>query len=234
MDPKKDLHIQDSADARKTPKRIAFIKTRTGARVKEEEEEMVMTVPNLVVREIIAFELLVVVLAVISLVFNAPLEWIANPEHTPNPAKAPWYFLGLQELLHYFPPIVAGVILPMLVVIALIVIPYFPVNWKREGLWKEKREKTLAALLTSVVILTGVLFIYGVYAMIIPTLVITALMLIPYFSNTGSGLVSWLGNRPLSWWIMTWFVTIVVVLTVIGVFFRGPEWSWTWPWNEIY
>ncbi len=234
MDPKKDLHIQDTADAKKTPKRIAFIKGRTSARVREDEEEMVMTVPNLVVREVIAFEVLVVVLALISLLFNAPLEWIANPEHTPNPAKAPWYFLGLQELLHYFPPIVAGVILPMLVVVALIVIPYFPVNWKREGLWKEGREKTLGSLLLSVAILTAVLFVYGVYPMIVPTLLMTGLALVPYVSRKETGIVGWLGSRPLSWWIMTWFVTIVIVLTVIGVFFRGPEWSWTWPWNEIY
>jgi menaquinol-cytochrome c reductase cytochrome b/c subunit len=49
---------------------------------------------------------------VISLIWDAPLEQLADPMHTPNPAKAPWYFLGLQELLHYFPPVVAGVLIP--------------------------------------------------------------------------------------------------------------------------
>ena len=193
-----------------------------------------MTVPNLVVREIIAFEILVIVLAVISLLFNAPLEWIANPEHTPNPAKAPWYFLGLQELLHYFPPIVAGVILPGLVVMALIVIPYFSVNLKKDGFWKQDRQQTLAALLFSVGILSVVLILYGVYAMLIPTWIIVGFMLVPYFSSRENGFVGWLANRPLSWWVMTWFVAIVVVLTFIGILFRGPEWSWTWPWHEIY
>jgi hypothetical protein len=81
---------------------------------------MVMTFPNLVIKEIVAFEIMIIVLAVISLLVDAPLEWIADPEHTPNPAKAPWYFLGLQELLHYFPPVVGGVILPALAIIALI------------------------------------------------------------------------------------------------------------------
>ncbi len=234
MEPSKDLRVQETADAKKTPKRIAFIKARTGARVRQEEEDMVMTVPNLVVREIIAFEVLVIVLAVISLVFNAPLEWIANPEHTPNPAKAPWYFLGLQELLHYFPPVVAGVILPMLVVVALIVIPYFPVNLKSEGLWKGERRRTLMTLLVSVGVVSVVLLVYNVFAMLIPTLIITGLMLVPYFSAAETGFVGWLGTRSLSWWIMTWFVSIVVVLTVIGTLFRGPEWSWTWPWHGIY
>src|SRR5512146_2512320 len=163
METRKDFRVESTPDARKVPKRIAFIKPRTGARVRQEEEDMVMTVPNLVVREVIAFEVLVLVLAVISLFFNAPLEWIANPDHTPNPAKAPWYFLGLQALLHSFPPIVAGVILPTLVVVALIVIPYFSVNLKQEGLWKQSRQQTLVALLVVVGILSVVLLLYGVY-----------------------------------------------------------------------
>lgn len=230
----KDFEGEKSSDAKKVPKRIAFVKGRTAARVKREEEEMVMTVPHLVIREIIAFEIMIVVLAVISLLFNAPLEWIANPEHTPNPAKAPWYFLGLQELLHYFPPLVAGVILPTLVIVALIVIPYFRINIKGEGLWKENRERTLIVFLTSVGALSLLLFVFDVYAMLIPTLMIAAFMLVPYFSNKQAGMAGWLGFRSLSWWIMTWFVVIVVVLTAIGTLFRGPEWSWTWPWQGIY
>jgi menaquinol-cytochrome c reductase cytochrome b/c subunit len=124
MKSEKDFAVEPSSNAKKVPKRIAFIKPRTSARVRREEEEMVMTVPNLVVREIIAFEILVVVLAILSLAFNAPLEWIASSQHTPNPAKAPWYFLGLQELLHYFPPIVAGVILPSRVGVARLVFSF--------------------------------------------------------------------------------------------------------------
>ncbi len=234
MSHKKDFETNKSSDAKLTPKRIAFIKGKLAARVKKEDEDMVMTVPHLVVREIIAFEIMVIALAVLSLIFNAPLEWIANPEHTPNPAKAPWYFLGLQELLHYFPPVVAGVLLPTLAVIALIVIPYFRVNVKREGLWKEKPKQTFVVLLVSVGIASIVLLLYGVYAMLIPTWVVTAFMIVPYISKKETGFISWLGSRPLSWWIMTWFVLIVIILTTIGTLFRGPEWSWTWPWEEIY
>lgn len=229
-----DFQTTRSSDAKKTQKRIAFMKGRTAARVKKEDEEMVMTVPHLVAREIIAFEIMVIALALLSLIFNAPLEWIANPDHTPNPAKAPWYFLGLQELLHYFPPVVAGVILPTLVVIALIVIPYIPINLKREGLWKTQPQKTLAVLLVSVGVVSVVLVIYKVFAMLIPTWIVTILMIVPYSSKKETGVIGWFGSRPLSWWVMTWFVVIVLVLTTIGTLFRGPEWSWTWPWNEIY
>ena len=234
MSDEKNFQLERSSDAKKVPKRVAFVKGRIAARVKKEDEEMVMTVPNLVVKEVIAFEIMVVVLAIVSLVFNAPLEWIANPEHTPNPAKAPWYFLGLQELLHYFPPVVAGVILPTLAVIALIVIPYFRINWKREGLWKEHRRQTFIIVVLSVSAVSVVLLLFEVYAMVVPTLVVTALMLLPYFLKKETGVVGWLGSRPLSWWIMTWFVANVLVLTAIGTLFRGPEWTWTWPWNEIY
>jgi len=232
METGKDFKVEETTDIKKTPKRLAFIKARTRVRVKKEEEEMVMTVPHLVVREIIAFEIMVIILAIISLLFNAPLEWVANPDHTPNPAKAPWYFLGLQELLHYFPPVVGGVILPALVVIALVVIPYFRINLKNDGIWSDHPRTTFIALVTVVGVVSVVLFLYQVYAMLVPTLVLTGLMLAPYFSKRPS--LAYLKSRPLSWWIMTWFVTNVVILTIIGTLFRGPGWSWTWPWKEIY
>ena len=82
-----------------------------------------MTFPHLILREAILFQIVVIGLALAAIFFDAPLQGIANPLETPNPAKAPWYFLGLQELLHYFPPVVAGVLMPGLVVVALVVIP---------------------------------------------------------------------------------------------------------------
>ena len=229
-----EFRIEKSSDPARVPKRVAFVKGRTAARVRSEEEDLVMTVPHLVVREAIAFMIMVIVLALLSLFFNAPLEWAANPEHTPNPAKAPWYFLGLQELLHYFPPIVAGVILPTLAVVALIVIPYFPVNVKLEGLWKADSRRTLAVLLVVAALISGVLLLYRVYAMLVPTIIVVGLMLAPRYIRRTTGLFGWLGSRPLTWWIMTWFVFNVIVLTAIGTLFRGPEWTWTWPWKEIY
>jgi len=89
-------------------------------------------------------------------------------------------------------------------------------------------------LLISVGILSAILLLYNVYVMLVPTLLIVGMMLIPYFSQKENGIVGWLGARPLSWWVMTWFVTIAVVLTLVGILFRGPEWTWTWPWHEIY
>jgi menaquinol-cytochrome c reductase cytochrome b/c subunit len=128
-----------TSDARKTPVRVAFVTRRTSAEVKAYDEGKVQSFPELLFRAAIAIEVLAATLVVISLFFNAPLEGLADPSHTPNPAKAPWYFLGLQELLHYFPPVVAGVLVPTLVVLALIVIPYFNINIEAAGLFTKDR-----------------------------------------------------------------------------------------------
>jgi quinol-cytochrome oxidoreductase complex cytochrome b subunit len=89
---------------------------------------------------------------------------MANPLKTPNPAKAPWYFLGLQELLHYYPPIVSGVLLPGLVVLALVVIPYFDVNLQRRPFWNPTatRSARLAKLagLAAVVAALSLVFLF--------------------------------------------------------------------------
>ena len=104
-------------------------------------------VSEVLFRAAVAVMTLAVVLVWIALMFNAPLEGLADPSHTPNPAKAPWYFLGLQEMLHYFPPVVAGVLVPGLVVMALIVIPYFKVNIEADGLFLKDRQRRLAYFL---------------------------------------------------------------------------------------
>lgn len=99
----------------------------------EDASEKVHTWPNLVYRELIAMLLLTAILIVWSLVLKAPLEEPANPTTSPNPAKAPWYFLGLQEILVYFDPWIAGVVIPTLIIVGLMAIPYLDPNRKGSG-----------------------------------------------------------------------------------------------------
>src|SRR5271169_4526084 len=132
-----------ASDAAKNPQRIVFITRKTSAKVKGEVGGKLMSYPHVILREAIAFQILLIVLVVAALLWDAPLEQLANPLLTPNPAKAPWYFLGLQELLHYFPPFVAGIVIPALVVVALIVIPYFNVNVQGEPLWGKNGPRRL-------------------------------------------------------------------------------------------
>ena len=135
---KPDFTVQKDSDARETPVRLLFVQGEERPPVDVSDEPMVMTFPHLVVRELIAFLVLSILLVALALWFDAPLEEIANPDKTPNPAKAPWYFLGLQELLHYYPPIVSGVVLPGLLVVALAVIPYFTINLERPPMWPSR------------------------------------------------------------------------------------------------
>jgi quinol-cytochrome oxidoreductase complex cytochrome b subunit len=229
----KDFVAAVDSNAKKSPRRIVFITRRTSAQVKVETEEQVQTFPEVLFRATVAVMTLAVVLVWTALLFNAPLEGLADPSHTPNPAKAPWYFLGLQEMLHYFPPVVAGVLVPGLVVMALIVIPYFKVNIEAEGLFLNDRRKRLLIFYGVAAALSIFLLLFKVYAALIPTLIVAGIMLMAAQSpsDSPSPLRRYLAGRPLSYWVMTWFLFELAVLTAIGTFFRGPGWSWVWPWQ---
>lgn len=220
------------SNAKKDPVRVVFITKKTSAKVTGDPGPQVMAYPHLLMREAIAFMVLVIALVAVSLFWDAPLEQLANPLLTPNPAKAPWYFLGLQELLHYFPPLVAGIIIPTLVVVGLVVIPYFKVNVQGKPLWPQEGKHRLWIVLSVLVALALLLGFYRAWTVFVPTTVIGALMLYSYFTGAKSVAgVGYLRTRPLSWWIMTWFILVALVLTVVGTFFRGPGWSWVWPWS---
>jgi quinol-cytochrome oxidoreductase complex cytochrome b subunit len=139
-----------------------------------EPDEEVMAWPHLLARELMLLLIVLVVLHVVALLFNAPLEEIANPTRTPNPAKAPWYFLGLQELVHYS-ALIGGVLIPGLVVLALVLVPYLDRSPKGVGVWFA-RERRLANA------------VFGALA------------------------------------------AVAVLLTLVGMFFRGANWHWVWPW----
>ena len=229
----KDFVAGVDSNEKKTPRRIVFITRRTSAQVKADTEEQLQTFPEVLFRSAVAVMTLASVLVWMALLFNAPLEGLADPSHTPNPAKAPWYFLGLQEMLHYFPPVVAGVLVPGLVVMALIVIPYFKVNIEADGLFLKDRQKRVRIFYAVASALSLFLLLFKVYAALIPTLIMAGVMLIAAQSAPDSPLPiqRYLAGRPLSYWVMTWFLFELVVLTAIGTFFRGPGWSWFWPWQ---
>jgi hypothetical protein len=230
----KDFVAGMDSNARKTPRRVAFITRRASAQVKVADEETVQTFPEVLFRAAVAIEVMSIGLVTMALLFNAPLEGIADPSHTPNPAKAPWYFLGLQEMLHYFPPVVAGVLVPGLVVMALIVIPYFNINVEAEGLFLKDGERRLRIFYGATLLLLLFLLFFHVYVAFVPTLIVAAFMIMAAQSTpqSASPFRRYLASKPLSYWIMTWFLFELVVLTAIGTFFRGPGWSWVWPWRS--
>ena len=104
-------------------------------------DDKVLVWPDLVYIEFIALLLFMVFLIVWSLLAAAPLEEPANPASTPNPSKAPWYFLGLQEMLVYFDPWIAGIVFPMLIIFGMMAIPYMDINKKGDGYYSFKERR---------------------------------------------------------------------------------------------
>src|SRR5690625_1565875 len=101
----------------------------------EDPGERVHVWPHLVSIEMIGAMIYLFMLILTAILFKAPLTEIANPEVTPNPAKAPWYFLGLQELLLHMHPALAGVIVPTAVLVLLGAIPYIDTKRAGTGIW---------------------------------------------------------------------------------------------------
>lgn len=107
---------------------MAQVEPRSGPK-----DDKIHTWPHLVRAEFLVAIFVTMLLVVWSLLVDAPLEEPANPTKTPNPSKAPWYFLGLQEMLVFFDPWHAGVVLPSLIIVGLMVIPYIDINPKGNG-----------------------------------------------------------------------------------------------------
>lgn len=104
-------------------------------------EHFELTWPYFMYTIVLCFFLTTVVLWVWSMVIQGPLEPLANPNKTPNPSKAPWYFVGLQELLVYFDPWIAGVVLPTLIIVGLMAVPYLDKNPHGVGEYNFKDRK---------------------------------------------------------------------------------------------
>ena len=132
--------------------------------IEKDEEDRVWTWPDLVYTELISMVVCMVVLIVWSIVLEAPIEQPANNANTPNPSKAPWYFLGLQEMLVYFDPWLAGVVLPSLIIVGLMAIPYIDKNPKGNGYYTfVERRAEITLFLFGFVVLWSSLIVLGTF-----------------------------------------------------------------------
>jgi hypothetical protein len=132
--------------------------------IEKEESDRVWVWPDLVYTELISLILCSVVLIVWSIVLKAPLEQPASQSATPNPSKAPWYFLGLQEMLVYFDPWLAGVVLPSFIIVGLIAIPYIDKNEKGNGYYTiAERKAEIALFMLGFVVLWCSLIVLGTF-----------------------------------------------------------------------
>ena len=125
-------------------------------------------------------------------------------------------------------------LVPTLVVLALIVIPYFNINIEAEGLFTKDRENRLRIFWFVSAAFCIFLLAFDVIVALVPTLITVALMAVAASTtaNSTSRFRLSLAAKPLSFWIMSWFLFELVVLTAVGTLFRGPGWAWVWPWRS--
>ncbi len=132
--------------------------------VMEKDDEKVLVWPDLVYTELICMVVATALLVIWSVALKAPLEQPATSAKAPNPSKAPWYFLGLQEMLVYFDPWMAGVVLPTMIIVGLIAIPYIDFNQKGNGYFTFKeRAFAITSFLFGFLVLWVVLIVLGTF-----------------------------------------------------------------------
>jgi menaquinol-cytochrome c reductase cytochrome b/c subunit len=138
---------------------LALVPPEGVQRVEREQGDRVNTFPHLLIEELLSLIIVTAALIVFSTFVNAPLRELANPNLTPNPSKAPWYFLGLQELLRYFHPMVAGVLVPTLFFVLLFIVPYADRNPSN----KPGDRKIAIVLFTMLLMFFAILTIIGAF-----------------------------------------------------------------------
>jgi menaquinol-cytochrome c reductase cytochrome b/c subunit len=152
---------------------LAVVKPEAIQKVERQPMDRVNVWPHLMAAEFLSLLVVTALLTFFSVAVDAPLRELANFNQTPNPSKAPWYFLGLQELLRYFHPQVAGVTIPQVIIIGLAAAPFIDRNPSTRP-----------------------------------------------------------DNRKLAIVLFTFFLISFAVLTIIGMFFRGPGFNFVFPWND--
>ncbi len=157
----------------RTQRLLTVVKAKAIQGVKREPTDKVSVWPHLLAIEFVALLAVTALLIIFSVFQDAPLLELANPNEQPNPSKAPWYFLGLQELLSYFDPQVAGVLIPGLGLAGLAIIPFV-----------DRNKSTRPA------------------------------------------------DRKFAITIFTFFVIAAAILTMIGSFYRGKGFNFTFPWRD--
>lgn len=210
------------------------------------KDENVTTFSDLVRPEAVWATVAIAAIVLFSMTVDAPLEPLANPDLSPNPAKAAWYFLGIQELLLHFHPLIGAIVIPGLGLLALATLPYLDADMDSVGVYfRSRRGRWLATFAAAAgVILTVGYVVLDEVALDLPGLLpslptIVSNGLVP-LSALLLGLIGYAAamrrwfaaNRcetTLSVFVLV--LTGFVILTVIGVFFRGPGMALMWPWD---
>jgi cytochrome b/b6/petD-like protein len=208
-------------------------------------DDTVFAFPIVLLWEIILLLGVTLVIFLFSLIKQAPLETIANPLVTTDPAKAPWYFMGLQELLEHMHPLVAGVIIPTILVMFMLAVPYIDHSREHTGVWfstaRGKRIVIWTALYTLILMPAYILF-DNTYSLrealrqtvpdwiaqgLLPAAIVAVIVAIPMLILIRRKA----GVRDVMLALFTIMFVSAIIFTLTGFFFRGPGFKMYWPWE---
>lgn len=212
----------------------------------EKRLERVTTIPHLVRRELVFALVWLAIMLLWAALVPAPLESFANPEISPNPAKAPWYFLGLQELLLHFHPLIAAVLIPGLALMGLLLLPFIDINTDSIGVYfRSLRGRWLAFLavgtaLISVpawIVVDEYLLNWSNWLPGWPTLISDGL--VPFglivlglvIMDEGIKTLLKASQEERILHLFIFLLTTMVILTLTGIYFRGAGMELSWPWQ---
>ncbi len=242
-------------DEAKRQRLLELVRGRAMARPTDLAEDEVMVWPSLVVVEAVCATVFLLLLVGLSVLVNAPLTAHANPNQTPNPSKAPWYFLNLQELLLHMNAGLAGVIIPTLALVGIAAIPYIDRSPLGVGILgtstKGRMIAGFSAVYTTVVLVVMVVLDemsgrtkFGTEGYLKDTLHLPEFVynqIVPFtFIVIGIAVLMILvqllfrpTRREMIIALFTGFVVTYLVLTVFGTSFRGPGQDLYWPWELV-
>ncbi|UCD59021.1 MAG: cytochrome b N-terminal domain-containing protein [Candidatus Hydrogenedentota bacterium] len=207
----------------------------------------VATLPNLLLREVVTALMLIAGVLLLSVFLNAPLEDPANPGLSPNPTKAPWYFAGLQELLLHLHPTFAVFVIPFLITIAVIMLPYMNYEVDTRGIWFASRTGRRMAVIACIIalVITPLVIVVdegivdaNVFASVVqpviwkglvPTILLVAAIVGFYLIMKRRFSAS---NNEAIQAVFVLLIVAFVVLTITGVWFRGPGMKLVVPWHR--
>jgi hypothetical protein len=242
---------QPFAGQEKRLRLLAFVRQDSVVRVDKRVEDTAMVWPHLLVIEFIAAMLWFIGLFIISAAFNAPLQDHSTPDCTPNPSKAPWYLLNLQELLLHMDKGLAGVVVPTIWIVFMMAIPYIDRSREGVGIWftspRGLRVTYFAAIYATVLTFSLIVLdkilkdngyvefasanlpggkqLFPDYIIPITTMIVLSVLLVVLVK------VIFKGNTR-DWMTAVWtgFVCVFLVLTIVGTSMRGPGMNMYPPW----
>jgi menaquinol-cytochrome c reductase cytochrome b/c subunit len=242
-----EVPVKDEIFPKDTGKSYAIVEMMPGdsPMVGKGPDKTVFSFPVVLLWEILLLLAVTLGIFLFSLLKQAPLEAIANPQVTTDPAKAPWYFVGLQEMLEHMHPALAGVIIPTILVLFLVAVPYIDHSRSYAGVWfstKRGKRMVLWTAVYTLIAMPALIALDNAFSLretlrdvapswvsqwLLPALILAVVVLLPV-------VVLWrrrANRREVVLALFTVMLVSAVVLTISGFLFRGPGFQMYWPWQ---